>query len=176
MTRVARHHHQVSSGKNPEPAPGLAVSPLMPTHAQNPPEPQPCARKNSRTPSRLPNRIIRNGEAAANFIALDTPAPDRRTRLYSSPNTADARRAGTRAMGKVVTDAGRDSRKLDQHRHDEVAEVVIADGMPGQPRVLGREKPALQHGVEKTEVHGLFGVVDGRERPTLCRPKAGRIR
>ena len=97
----ARHHHQVSSGKNPETGPVLAVNPLTPTHPQNPPEPQPCARKNSRTPSRLPNRIIRNGEAAANFIARHTPDPDTRTRLYSIPNTADASRAGTREIARL---------------------------------------------------------------------------
>ena len=42
-----------------------------------------------------------------------------------------------------------------------MAEVVVADGVAGQPGVLGREVPALEYGVEEGEVHGLLCVVDG---------------
>ena len=41
-------------------------------------------------------------------------------------------------------------------------EVVVADGVPGQPRVLGGEGVGVEDGVEEAEIHGLFGVADAR--------------
>ncbi len=64
-------------------------------------------------------------------------------------------------QGQVVGDAGCDAGGLRETGVHQVAEVVVADGLPGEPGVVGREVGAGQHSVQKREIHRLLGVGDG---------------
>ena len=43
-----------------------------------------------------------------------------------------------------------------------MAEIVVANGVSGQPGVLGGKVLGPDDGVEKGEIHGLFRMVDRR--------------
>ena len=96
------------------------------------------------------------------------PGPDRAARRRAprptaSPPTREHRRGGQREQrgdGEVVALVGRDRGELDQHRHREVAEVVVVEVGARQPRVLGRERVGPVGGVEERHVHRLLGVPD----------------
>ncbi|OQA39739.1 MAG: hypothetical protein BWY52_03057 [Chloroflexi bacterium ADurb.Bin325] len=58
----------------------------------------------------------------------------------------------------------------EQAEHD-VAEVVVADGVAGEPGVLRREEAAVQHAVDEGELHRLFragdvGIICAEGRPS----------
>ena len=78
---------------------------------------------------------------------------------------------GDQGDRQVVADAGSDAGELGQQRHGEMTEIVIADGMASQPRVLRGEMPGLQHSVQKGEVHRLFGVVYLRSAGYYAQPQ-----
>ena len=71
---------------------------------------------------------------------------------------------------QVVRDVRRQRRQLAQDAHDPVAEVVVADRLPAQPRVLGLADDVADRRVQEREVHRLLGVGDGRVVGAVERP------
>ncbi len=70
---------------------------------------------------------------------------------------------------KVVHHTRRNPRRHAGHTHRQVAEIVVADAMTGEPRVHRWEGGRDHGGVEKGKVHGLLCVADSRHaRPHNC--------
>ena len=82
--------------------------------------------------------------------------------VVDQPEADRAGQRGQRGDAQVVPHGGHHCAHLGERGDDEVAEVVVADGVAGQPSVLGREVPGLVRRVQQHEVHGLFGVGDAR--------------
>ena len=82
MTRVACHHHQNSCGLHVSVRTGAGPSrPSMRTQSQNPDEPMPLARMNSRTPSRFATTVSSSAAAMPPARAYRSRLESARTRL-----------------------------------------------------------------------------------------------
>jgi hypothetical protein len=66
-------------------------------------------------------------------------------------------------QAEVEADARIDGGQLPDHRHQEVAAVVVADGVSRQPGVAGGEVLAAGGGVQEGEVHRLLRRRDVRD-------------
>ncbi|MDZ7728234.1 MAG: hypothetical protein U5Q44_08565 [Dehalococcoidia bacterium] len=63
-------------------------------------------------------------------------------------------------QGEVVTGTRFDSGERRQQARLDIAEVVIAGALAGEPWVLGRVGCRLYRGIEVEQVHGLLGAAD----------------
>ena len=75
----------------------------------------------------------------------------------------DHRQGGDHRQAEVIADRRAHAGQLAGHRHQQVAAVVVADGMAGEPGVVRREVLAVRGGVQKGEVHRLLRPRDVRD-------------
>ena len=106
-----------------------------------------------------------------------TAAPGKADQVVSQAKGRHSGQGGQSSPGQIVAYIRGKADPLQQlhwHCQHKVAEIVVADGMAGQPGVLRRKGRALQDGVEKGKIHRLFGVVDCRKlgnQQTPCQKK-----
>ena len=160
---MARNHHQNSCGYHPAVGSSSGPSsPLIPTQSQKPCEPMAFGPHELEHPLQI-------GRDAEQENGCDSPGHGCTQTRSLRPDDAvcktEDRLCGHRRKERhcqVVGDVGGDSRQLRQRAHHPVAEVVVADRLAAQPRVLGRAGKRQYGGVQEREVHRLLGVVDGR--------------
>ena len=76
-------------------------------------------------------------------------------------NEAERPRAGKceeRSNPQVERDGGRNGRQPREHRHDDVAEVVVRNGKARQPRIVRRERLGAQDGAQERNLHPLLAA------------------
>ena len=106
ITRVARNHHQFSSGRHDcvmlsmgHPNPSMAIQ------FQNRSEPTALACMNSNTPARLPAKTTSSAATPPPASAAVKRSDSDRTRLYATPATPSAASAGTSAIARLYATA-----------------------------------------------------------------------
>ena len=81
--------------------------------------------------------------------------------VVDQANESGGKQGGYGGHGQVVGGVGGYAGEGGEHGGDEVAAVVVGDGVSGQPLVLGGKAVGVDDGVHNAEVHWFFGVVDG---------------
>ena len=81
--------------------------------------------------------------------------------VVDQANEAGGKQGGYGGHGQVIGGVGGYASEGSEHSGDEVAAVVVGDGVSGQPLVLGGKAVGVDDGVHNAEVHRFFGVVDG---------------
>ena len=106
ITRVARNHHQFSSGRQVCVVLSIGhASPSMASQSQNLSEPTALACMNSNTPMRLPAKTTSRAATPPPTSAVGKRSESARTRLYATPATPSAASAGTRAIARLYATA-----------------------------------------------------------------------
>ena len=82
---------------------------------------------------------------AAEYDARFEAAARQPNQVVDQSKDAHGHQPRHQGQAQIVAHAGGDTGQLAQEGHHEMAEVVVADGIPRQPGVLGREEPALEH-------------------------------
>ena len=117
-------------------------------------------------PARAPRRGCRARCRRRRPPARPTTGPPRtlssrgRAAAHSVPasvNTATAISAEQQREREVVAHVGSDAGDPDQHRHHQVAEVVVVEVLARHPRVVRRERRRRVDGVHERHVHRLLG-------------------
>ena len=83
-----------------------------------------------------------------------------RIEVVGEAGGADERERRDHREAEVVRDFGRGTGHAADHRDDQVAEVVVGDGVAGEPGILRREVRGARRGVDVHEVHRLLRAAD----------------